>query len=314
MNRPIQRVSAVLLLLLLLVAVAVLVERTKSMGFWDSLLGKPAPRQKVTGDLSRHRAYLDSLRQPAIHLVPASAPVFSHLGGLPSGPAGFEWPLWQGKPQSFLAQIDLAAVPVAPGIEALPRAGVLLFFYDSEQGAWGFDIKDRGNWRVYYFESTTGLREVPAPKGLDEHALFKSVPLQFAPIQTYPDWQDARVQALQLKDGESDAYFDLCAAPFGKNPTHQLLGYPGTIQDNDMDLQCQLVTNGLYCGDSTGYNDSRRAELVKGRSDWVLLLQLDTDDATGMMWGDVGKLYFWIRKQDLARRDFSNVWMIMQCS
>ena len=33
-----------------------------------------------------------------------------------------------------------------------------------------------------------------------------------------------------------------------------------------------------------------------------------------MMWGDVGKLYFWIRKQDLARRDFSNVWMIMQCS
>ena len=314
MNRISQRGSAILFLLLLLAVAVALLERTQTMGFWDALFGKPAPRQKVTGDLSRHRAYLDSLRQPAIHLAPAATPGFNHLGGLPSVPAGFEWPLWQGKPQSFLLQIDLATLPVVAGTEALPRTGALLFFYDSEQSAWGFDIKDRGNWRVYYFESTAGLREAAAPQKLDEHARYKSVPLQFAPIQTYPDWQDARVQALQLKDGESDAYFELCASPFGRSPTHQLLGYAGTVQDNDMDLQCQLVTNGLYCGDSTGYNDPRRAALEKGRSDWILLLQLDSDDAAGMMWGDVGKLYFWIRKQDLARRDFSNVWMIMQCS
>jgi uncharacterized protein YwqG len=56
------------------------------------------------------------------------------------------------------------------------------------------------------------------------------------------------------------------------------------------------------------------AALENGRSDWLLLFQLDSDDAAKMMWGDAGRLYFWITKQDLARRDFSNVWMILQCS
>jgi uncharacterized protein YwqG len=44
----------------------------------------------------------------------------------------------------------------------------------------------------------------------------------------------------------------------------------------------------------------------------VLLLQVDSDDV-GMMWGDGGRLYFWIREQDARRADFSNVWMILQC-
>ncbi len=302
-----------ILLLLLGVAVA-LVERKRSAGAWGFLSGIPAAPRMAPGDLAKHRARLDALRQPAIHLVPAAGSGFSHLGGLPSVPAGFEWPLWQGRPQSFLLQIDLAALPAGAGTEALPRNGALLFFYDSEQGAWGFDLKDRASWRVCYFESTGGLREAAAPRGLGESARHRTIPLQFAPIQSYPDWQDARVQALRLADAESEAYFELCASPFGKNPRHQLLGYSDAIQDSDMDLQCQLVTNGLYCGDPTGYNDPRRAELERGRSDWILLLQLDSDDAAGMMWGDGGRLYFWIRQQDLARRDFSSVWMILQCS
>jgi uncharacterized protein YwqG len=32
------------------------------------------------------------------------------------------------------------------------------------------------------------------------------------------------------------------------------------------------------------------------------------------MWGDLGRLYYWIRLQDLARADFSGVWMVLQCS
>jgi uncharacterized protein YwqG len=44
-----------------------------------------------------------------------------------------------------------------------------------------------------------------------------------------------------------------------------------------------------------------------------LLLQLDTDDDAGMMWCDVGSLYFWIREQDARAGDFSKIWMILQC-
>jgi uncharacterized protein YwqG len=32
-----------------------------------------------------------------------------------------------------------------------------------------------------------------------------------------------------------------------------------------------------------------------------------------MMWGDAGRLYFWIRKQDLAEQSFDAVWAILQC-
>ena len=31
-----------------------------------------------------------------------------------------------------------------------------------------------------------------------------------------------------------------------------------------------------------------------------------------MSWGDDGFLYYWIRESDLAARDFSHVWCILQ--
>ena len=49
----------------------------------------------------------------------------------------------------------------------------------------------------------------------------------------------------------------------GDMVTHPIDGYPVTIQ-GDMYLECQLVTNGLYCGDSSSYDDPRRQELEVG--------------------------------------------------
>jgi uncharacterized protein YwqG len=73
------------------------------------------------------------------------------------------------------------------------------------------------------------------------------------------------------------------------------------------------VTNGLYCGNETGYRDKRAAQLADGADDWQLLFQLDSDDKADMMWGDAGRLYYWIRKQELARQSFDNTWTILQC-
>ncbi len=92
----------------------------------------------------------------------------------------------------------------------------------------------------------------------------------------------------------------------------RVLGYPDPIQ-GEMSLECQLASNGLYCGDASGYQDPRRAALEAGARDWRLLLQVDSEDDAGMMWGDVGRLYYWIRRQDLKKAEFGNTWVILEC-
>jgi uncharacterized protein YwqG len=92
----------------------------------------------------------------------------------------------------------------------------------------------------------------------------------------------------------------------------RVLGHPNQIQ-GDMQTECALVTGGLYTGDASGYKDPRRAELQAGARDWRLLLQVDSEDAAGMMWGDGGSLYYWIKEPDLAAHDFSRTWMVLQC-
>ena len=54
--------------------------------------------------------------------------------------------------------------------------------------------------------------------------------------------------------------------------------------------------------------------LAPGEKDWRLLLQVDTDEQLGLMWGDCGLIYFWIREQDAAARRFDRAWVILQCS
>jgi uncharacterized protein YwqG len=80
-----------------------------------------------------------------------------------------------------------------------------------------------------------------------------------------------------------------------------------------MQLECQLANSGIYGGRPSDYQDPRVAALRAGAADWRLLLQVDSDDAAGMMWGDVGRIYYWIRAQDLAARRFDQAWLILQC-
>lgn len=53
---------------------------------------------------------------------------------------------------------------------------------------------------------------------------------------------------------------------------------------------------------------------LKRKNDCVLFLQIDSvEDKTGMMLGDCGRIYFWIKKQDLLNKNFDNTWCILQC-
>jgi uncharacterized protein YwqG len=87
---------------------------------------------------------------------------------------------------------------------------------------------------------------------------------------------------------------------------------PDQVQ-GDMELECELVTAGVDCGRSRAVADAGRLERERAVATWVLLLQVDSDRQTGMEWGDGGRLYFWIRRQDFLAQRFGDAWCILQC-
>lgn len=265
---------------------------------------------------------IEAAARPAIALVPIAldmnnnAKAQSRLGGLPDVPAGFVWPVDEHGPLKFVAQINLQNLPRFDG-SYLPERGLLSFFYNDQ--VWGFDPKDRDGFKVYYFDGDTAALSpaaVPVNKGKsgifgmftkkEELQLYKMCPLSGRVLLTLP--------VDGLGPGYGDALYDnYCSLTEHIGGHHRMFGYAEPVQ-NEMEYECELVTNGLYCGDATGYNDPRAESLKASSHHWRLLLQIDSDtDNSDMMWGDVGRLYFWIKEQDLKERRFDNCWMIMQC-
>jgi uncharacterized protein YwqG len=94
-----------------------------------------------------------------------------------------------------------------------------------------------------------------------------------------------------LADLEDDEkYVEFIEKYSGSGAEHRLFGWPRVIR-NRMELECQLVSNALYPRDSRAYEHPRRKELEPGAADWMLLLQVDSDDTRKMVWGDGGMLY-----------------------
>ncbi|MFN0155531.1 MAG: YwqG family protein [Gaiella sp.] len=267
--------------------------------------------------LGDYAAALETLTRSSIRLQselvdePSIGIGESKLGGHPDLPSAVEWPRYADLPQSFIAQINLAEVHRYDVDRLLPASGLLSFFYDSAQSVWGFDPREDGAWAVHYVPEGEDLIRRGPPSDLPEEGAFRAMRLNPSVELTYAPWEFSEVGALNLTRDEQFAYADLFEG--GGETIHRLLGHPDPIQ-GDMQLECQLVSHGLYCGNSTGYNDPRAAELEPGAVDWRLLLQVDSEDDAGMMWGDVGRIYYWIHREALAARDWHQARLVLQCS
>jgi uncharacterized protein YwqG len=268
--------------------------------------------------LGRYAAQLQQLIRPAVRLRPAvmndetAGLCQSRLGGQPDLPPSEAWPGYRRVPQSFIAQVNLAEVRPHDHGERLPPAGLLSFFYDSEQSVWGFDLADNEAWAVIYTESLEALVRRAFPDALHERGRFRAMRLWPEQVVTYPPLDSSDVAMLGMSSEEQEAYADLVEEE-DESPVHQFLGNPQPIQE-DMQLECQLVSHGLNCGSPAGYNDPRAVDLRRGAVDWRLLLQIDSDDDVGMMWGDVGRIYYWMHRDSVRHRDWDKARLVLQCS
>ncbi|MFZ1042369.1 MAG: YwqG family protein [Anaerolineales bacterium] len=239
------------------------------------------------------------------------------IGGRPDLPNHIHWPTWQDKPLSFIAQINLADLPKYEFLNTLPSEGILSFFYSAEQETWGYNPKDKGSWRVIYLEDK-GLQRQNCPSNFPNEGKYENCTVEFHHSVTIPNLESPYIDLEygKSKREEIDQYINLkdhLQEFLGEgNRINRFLGHPEQ-QQNDMQIECQLVSHGLYLGDGSGHDDPKAKELSAGAKDWELLLQIDSDDNAKMMWGDVGCIYYWIQREDLQLRNFDSAWMVLQC-
>ena len=248
----------------------------------------------------------------------------SKFGGCPDVPADFVWPRYaaleqgffkrqeQERPLAFLAQFDLDDLADFDSAGLLPRTGHLSFFYECVSMPWGWSLKDKGCARVLYFPPETPLYRRPLPEDLEATSRIPAQKPGFSEVISLPSFE---YLPEEMAAGLDEEFYDEIR-PFSAEGQCRLLGYPDLIQDNTMEIECQMAFMGLECGRRTLLTAEQQAEFEAGQADWILLFQMGTlHDATKgfeLMFGDGGLLYFWIRKQDLAALHFDDVWTILQ--
>jgi uncharacterized protein YwqG len=240
------------------------------------------------------------------------------IGGLPDMPDSMDWPKNNDFPLSFVAQINLSEVAGVLRTELLPKTGWLYFFYDTEEFPWGFSPEDKGGWRTLYFDgSVDDLKQREHPEEMEELEPFIPCAVEMVSALSLPSEITLSESHMELLEEESDAYIDfmddLDEEQEIETGDHQLLGHPLEVQ-GEMTFECEAVSKGIYMGGPEGFKRADTETIRQGARNWRLLLQVGSDDEAGMMWGDLGYLYFWIREQDLLAKDFDKVWMILQCS
>jgi uncharacterized protein YwqG len=283
----------------------------------------------VTGaGLGEFWPQLAPLCRPSIRVRPQAEPLAaplalgaSRLGGAPHMPATTAWPTWHGRSLSFVAQLNLAEVAPHDTRGLLPPTGWLAFFYDALEQPWGHDPADRGRAVVHYYPAAAGLAPRPLPPDLttETYTAFSAAALSFAPELTLPNpWdEDLPLPEDAFTEEQRAAYGFLLLTQHGDG-TSRLLGNSDNLQ-GPMRAQCALASQGTSHSAAQPQFEELSAEQAtafaqQAAGEWELLLQLDShEDEAGMMWGDLGRLYFWINRADLARRNFSQVWQLLQC-
>ncbi|MEZ4883365.1 MAG: DUF1963 domain-containing protein [Chitinophagales bacterium] len=246
---------------------------------------------------------IDALAKTYIHIRTSKTEpltfINSKFGGFPYFPANQNFPTSkEGKPLRLLAQLNFAEMP---NLSPYPTEGLLQFYVTGEDNLHGLNLRQpskQEDWRVLFFDTL----DFEARNDFDElyESDWKYSPLMVSPLslefelkQDYPSYPSLEYHQLiqplfqkvvkgDFADLLEDLYLD---KEFGIG--HKVGGFPYFTQNEVRENQPEF-------------------------SDYQLLFQLDSD-ADKIMWGDVGVANFFIRKEDLVKRDFDRVLYNWDC-
>lgn len=223
------------------------------------------------------------------------------------------------QPYNFIAQIAFREMAsLVPESLDLPTTGALYLFYDDLSQCWGFDPNDAIGFKVIYAPDISKASPAERPEVQSDVPSYTEVRVEPKLRFEHCPSEGIHFDALSLSEADIDAYvlFEDQADERGRIgwpslPAHKVSGWTNNIQ-GPMEGECALVTSGIYCGGPEGYASEEAKRFLSEPNDWILLLQIDSDDGAGMMWGDAGMLYLWIKTSDLIRGNFDNTWLILQ--
>ena len=222
----------------------------------------------------------------------------SKFGGLPYLPKGFEYPKsFDGEYLYLLAQINFAEVP---HLEGFPKKGILQFYIAADGEFYGADFDNdptqQNKFRVLYFSNIdlnkdnliTDFSFLPQLK--DKFLLpFQgccrvTYSLKYAPISP----SDYKFNFFPLYE---ESYEEIGEEYYDKfSLGHKIGGYPDFTQSDP------------------------RPESPQDE-EYILLFQIDSEqnNAIDLCWGDVGIANFFIKKSNLEKLNFSDVWYNWDC-
>jgi uncharacterized protein YwqG len=245
-------------------------------------------------------------------VIGPTTPWDSKLRGVPYYPKDKPWPRdVRGRPLVMLVQLNFSEMPHLAGY---PTEGILQIYistgYNNTQ-LWGMrnDNKhktdqatrtDQSYFRVLYFRQVSRnaddlITATPAVKFRDEYSFpaMDEARLTFALGSSYVRPEDYRFRRFFGVDGSE--FFNRLEP-----------------DKTDIEEAYEKFMGGRdYVARIGGYS---RVEQIDPRlefpdEDWILLFSLDSQGHGGypVSWGDGGVGNFYIRPEDLARRDFSKV-------
>jgi hypothetical protein len=243
------------------------------------------------------------LVRPTLLLTPSREATFSKLGGDPDLPADVAWPAADQGLRTFLGQMDLAAFGADASIDWLPEQGRLYLFYDPDRH--GFTDVVRVLFNSEPAGPPTSAPGKPGRRFPERRVAFERFISAPSPEWLRIDLRELDVDFAALGEGLGG----LVDAPTPAEIQHRIGGYPNEIQDECMPLSCEHLARGLP---PPVWGEAVPPAIDRASKEWRLLIQIDSDPALKMSFGDGGRLYVFIRERHARAGDFSKTVTLWQ--
>lgn len=267
------------------------------------------PKLSLPKELEVYREQIERTVKPYVKISASkirTAIFQSKFGGNPYLPKTITHPKdANNKPMKLLAQINFEEVP---RLMEMPTHGILQFFISAEDDVMGLNFDNMTSQRNFkilfhpHIESDESLliSDFSYMDDLDtkyfpiQHELALTFRIDYEPV-SIDDYKNNELLGetvdlnLEVRDGEDvKELWEIYSETF-LGDGHKISGYPFFTQGDPRDSEKRYVDHE------------------------ILLLQIDSDDKHGIMWGDSGIANFFIRKEDLLTLNFSNVLYNWDC-